>query len=186
MRVLRTEFYFDDRETHPLTGEKAGEQNFGVAAAFFKSEDSSILPSVIGDVLDGQLILAEDGAAARHFLPIFLENLFRGIEQPEDALIVRASREFEPYLRFFNDSTVVIEQSPPSGLEWQLMVKSASSVTIGTFVGLSIAPSNSPLLLLTIPAGIIVVGTAIGISRGLENGLNKKIATLINRRRLRS
>ena len=179
MRVLRTEFYFDAKDMRSFRGGPAVEENFGIAAAFFKVEAAIGDSLDVKNVFDGQLLLNQHGPAAQFAIPMFLESLFRGIREPRDALIIRKSMEFAPYLDFFNSSTVVVEQSPPTGLEWQLMVKSASSVTIGTYIGLAVAPSGSPLLLLTVPAGIIAVGTAVGISRGLENGLNKTIERLL-------
>jgi hypothetical protein len=38
-------------------------------------------------------------------------------------------------------------------------------------------------MFLTMPAGIIVIGSSIGISRGLENGLNKWVEGLFKKKR---
>ena len=58
------------------------------------------------------------------------------------------------------------------------IAKAGAPVVIGTFLGYEVADGSYPLMFITIPVGIIVIGSAIGISRGLENGLNKFVEGL--------
>lgn len=77
--------------------------------------------------------------------------------------------------------TVLIERSPPQAMPISEVVKAAAtkggSIVTGVFVGYAVAP-ESALMFLTIPIGIVVVGSAVGISRGLENGLQFFIESL--------
>ena len=83
---------------------------------------------------------------------------------------------------FVKNAGVVIEQSPPVAIPFASLLRKASSVTIGTMMGAAVAIDNPPLMFITIPAGIIVVGSAMGVSKGLERGLAKKIERLMKRK----
>jgi hypothetical protein len=76
----------------------------------------------------------------------------------------------------------VLEESPPYLVPLQFLVKQSPQIAIGTLIGAGAAGGSYPLMLLTVPAGIIVVGSAIGISKGLEKGLNKAIERLVQRK----
>ena len=79
------------------------------------------------------------------------------------------------------NTQVIYESSPPQLLPLREIAKGGAAVVIGTFIGYGVADGNYPLMFSTIPAGIIVIGSAIGISRGLENGLNKFIENLFKK-----
>lgn len=74
--------------------------------------------------------------------------------------------------------TVVIQRSPVSEVPFKDLTKGASSVTIGAYLGTKgVPPDASPMLLFaSVPFGIVVIGTAMGLAKGLENGLQKYIA----------
>jgi hypothetical protein len=46
-------------------------------------------------------------------------------------------------------------------------------------MGLQAAGENHLLMFATVPLGVIIMGTAIGVSKGLEEGLPKRIKQLI-------
>jgi hypothetical protein len=64
---------------------------------------------------------------------------------------------------------------------FQSLVTKAPGIAIGTFSGIQAAGDLSPLMLLTVPGGILVVSSAIGISKALERGLNKKVEEFLKR-----
>lgn len=77
--------------------------------------------------------------------------------------------------------TVVIERSPPEAVTFGSLLHGASSVTIGTVLGHEAAAGSYPLMFVTVPLGIIVVGSAIGVSKGLQAGLQKEVEKVIKR-----
>lgn len=179
MRVIRTEMYFDSQD---LQGFRPVEEaNFGVSFAFFRSSGHLFSEEELAGVFDGHRAPVPFSPDPGLVLQLFLEGLFYGNDDIERALMVRRSAEFFPFYRFFETETVIVENSPPAELDWRALTKTASAVSIGTYIGLQIVPDGSPLLLISVPAGIIAVGSAVGISRGLENGLNKSIEKLIKK-----
>ncbi|QDL99053.1 hypothetical protein FLL57_17865 [Rhodopseudomonas palustris] len=59
------------------------------------------------------------------------------------------------------------------------MLAKAPGVAIGTMVGMKAAGDTSMLMLLTVPTGIVVCSSAIGVSKALEKGLNKAVEKII-------
>jgi hypothetical protein len=74
-------------------------------------------------------------------------------------------REIEAIL----NCEIVIERSPAFVISFKELLKAKSTVMMGAFVG--VASAQYPILLLSVPAGIILVGAAKGVSRALETGL---------------
>ena len=69
--------------------------------------------------------------------------------------------------------SVIVCQSPPEQLSLQSLAKLASSVAMGAWVGTQAASAlGQPILMfLTVPAGMLIISAASGISKALENGL---------------
>lgn len=168
--------YFDGQELQGFS--PVEEANFGVSFAFFRTDGIPFSQAELADVFDGPLAPVPFGFDPSFTLQLFLEGLFYGNDDIERALMMRRSAEFTPFSRFFETTTVIVENSPPSELDWRTLTKTASAISVGTYIGLQIVPTGSPLLLISVPVGIIAVGSAVGISRGLENGLNKSIEKL--------
>ncbi len=77
---------------------------------------------------------------------------------------------------------VPFEQSPLSDESIGNLFTKASSVGVGAFAGFVVA-GGSPLIFVTVPAGMILFGASAGIARGLEEGLRAKIVDLFHRKR---
>jgi hypothetical protein len=74
---------------------------------------------------------------------------------------------------------IVIERSPPVAQALSSFLHGATSVSLGALVGMNM--TDSPyLMMITIPAGVIVMGTALGVSRGLQQGLQKRVEKFVN------
>ena len=73
---------------------------------------------------------------------------------------------------------VIIENSPLSMESLANLVNSATGVGLGAYIGFIIG-GDTTLLLLTVPAGMVICGSAAGISRALEKGLEKRILKLL-------
>jgi hypothetical protein len=77
------------------------------------------------------------------------------------------------------DESIIIERSPPIAETLMSLVHGATSTSLGILVGVNLAP-DPYLMVVTVPAGIILMGTALGISKGLERGLAKRVERVIN------
>lgn len=96
----------------------------------------------------------------------FLANVERFVAQRDPLLHRFASRvALEP--------VIPVESSPLSGTSLAELVKSMGSTAVLGYL----AMQTSPLLLITVPVGIIVMGGAQGIAEGLRQGLQFRIAT---------
>jgi hypothetical protein len=73
------------------------------------------------------------------------------------------------FAALFDQPCIVIEQSPPELASLAGLLKQGGGVAVGAFVGLHAA--SGPMLLVTVPAGIIIVGAAAGLGSALEAGL---------------
>ena len=77
------------------------------------------------------------------------------------------------------NGNIVIENSPPDAVTFRSLLTKAPGVAIGTMVGMKAAGDTSLLILLTVPTGIVVCSSAIGVSKALEKGLNKVVEKVI-------
>ena len=78
---------------------------------------------------------------------------------------------------------MVIQESPPRLDSVMNPAKRGAGVVIGTYTGLAIADGNPLILLISVPAGIVLGGAAVGVARGLETALEEKIIDLFSRKR---
>jgi hypothetical protein len=102
------------------------------------------------------------------------------IEKRAGATMVAASdMSFAEVVAF--DDIVPIEQSPLNAEALVTLVTKASGAGLGAFAGF-VAFGASPLLLITVPAGMIVCGAAKGIADALENGLRDRLLDLLKKK----
>ena len=78
--------------------------------------------------------------------------------------------------RLIQEALVVTENSPPelSPLSTVLTKNLTSGVAMGALAGL-VSAWGTPLVLITVPGGIILGGAAEGVAHGLRRGLRKRI-----------
>ena len=170
---------------------KLRERNPGITAAWFGMEDaepplgiselqslcdekySRIIPKQAADIFDVFADLAVQNVRTENAQDIL-----------NDVLATKGGyRVANPgVVEFLLRSDIVLEGSPPFPLPMVKIAKGGAAVVIGTFLGWGFADGNYPLMFVTIPTGIIVIGSAIGISKGLENGLNKWIEGLFKKK----
>ena len=104
----------------------------------------------------------------------WLDN--RASREPVEPERYQAHLEFAKYLAF---SPVVPFRRNPLDLEAVAsLVTSASGAGLGAYAGFVVG-GVSPLILITVPAGMILFGTASGIAQGLEAGLRERIKRLL-------
>lgn len=83
-----------------------------------------------------------------------------------------------------SSSRIPIEESPLSGISLGELFSSASKASptsLGAMIGWIIAGHHTPLLLLSVPAGIILVRSAVGIAKGLEKGFEEGLHAQIKK-----
>ncbi len=73
---------------------------------------------------------------------------------------------------------IVVEQSPPQLLSLTELLKKGTGVSIGAYVGLQVA--SGPLLFVTVPLGIMIVGVAVGVSDALRIGLYDRLIAFVS------
>jgi hypothetical protein len=74
--------------------------------------------------------------------------------------------------------SVIITQSPPEQVSFRSLAKKATGAFIGAGLGyaaIGAVAAPPALLFLTVPAGMIICGAAVGVARGLETGLYHKL-----------
>lgn len=82
---------------------------------------------------------------------------------------------------FATENLVPIEQSPltTEALNKLIAQVPKGPVGLGTLAGVYVATGGTPMLLLWVPAGIILCCVAVGIGKGLQTGLQKKLQRLL-------
>ena len=75
------------------------------------------------------------------------------------------------------ETDIVVEQSPLSFIPFKELLSAKSSIGIGAFTGaVAGLASGMPLIMLvTVPLGILLVGTTVGVTKGLERGLERMV-----------
>lgn len=77
------------------------------------------------------------------------------------------------------DSGLVVERSPPEWLPLKSVLQHAPTATaLGTYIGIYSITGNNWLMMISIPMGVIIMGAAVGVSKGLSLGLQHKIESL--------
>jgi hypothetical protein len=85
--------------------------------------------------------------------------------------------EFSEYVSFAR--VVPFEHSPLGGEALGNLLASGSGAGIGAGIGFIVAGGPTPLLFVTVPAGMIICGSAKGIADGLGEGLRYRVRRLM-------
>lgn len=180
MRVVRTEMYFAEDQVVGLHGKrKLHAKNPGLGFAWLRTETA---PFGIEESLLQKYWIDRHESTAQYFLDLAI----RGREQDVRDELPFAGPSYSkrtplnrPIVHFVMNGGIVVENSPPELVTFKSLLAKAPGVVIGTFVGMKAAGDATALMLLTVPTGIIVCSSAIGVSKALEKGLNKAVEKLI-------
>jgi hypothetical protein len=95
--------------------------------------------------------------------------------------LLKSAKTYSRDPEWLLQSRVVIRRSPPTDELLGKLLSSASTIGVGGYAGLSIAPqgANPVLLLAFLAGGIIIVGTAAGIGRALQDGIYERLYRLL-------
>ena len=103
----------------------------------------------------------------------------RLMEAPPNELGWLVSADVLELAREMTYAPMVPFEMSPFGLESLLaIVAKGSGVTIGAGVGI-VAAGPTPLLLITVPAGMIIGGAAFGVGQALQVGLRSRLLKLM-------
>jgi hypothetical protein len=175
MRVLRTEMYFPEDQIFDLNRRRTSHaDNPGLGFAWLRTETR---PHGIDEQLLEHRWFDREQRVAMGFLDYAIRGHERRFPSPN---IGDFGSVLNPgIIRFVMDGEIVLENSPPEAVTFRSLLTKAPGVAIGTYVGMKAAGDTTMLMLLTVPTGIIVCSSAIGVSKALEKGLNKAVEKLI-------
>ena len=143
----------EELELRPLSGPlNASELPYAIASLLLRDEPEDV---------------AQHFDLVRKRLPVFIED------HPQVL-------EFAEHVTFAN--VIPFEHSPLSGEALARLLSARSGAGIGVGVALMVAGGPTPLLFLTVPAGMIICGSAKGIADGLEEGFRQKVRRLMGLR----
>jgi hypothetical protein len=120
----------------------------------------------------------------RKFLDLALRGTERSFELPHSAYARDEVRNPE-IVDFVLKANIVVERNPAELEAFKTLLSKSPGIGVGTFVGYHPAGPNPELMIFTVPLGIIIVSSAIGIGKAFEKGLNKKVEGLFGERRRR-
>jgi hypothetical protein len=176
MRVLRTEMYFSGVHIFGLNRRRTSHANNpGLGFAWIRTD----MPThgIDEQLLENRYFDQQERAAMA-----FLDLAIRGYEgsatvSASDAYF--GARYNQAIVQSVMSGDIVVENSPPEAVTFRALLAKAPGVAIGTFVGMKAAGDTTLLMLLTVPTGIVICSSAIGVSKALEKGLNKAVEKLI-------
>ncbi len=126
----------------------------------------SLVPYAVASILQ-----REDASAAVEHFGLVLEHREAFHSDHPEVLA------FAEYVTYAN--VVPVEHSPLSLDSLGNLLASRSGAAAGVGVGIMVAGGPTPLLLVTVPLGMIIVGSAKGIADGLEDGFRYRIRRLM-------
>ncbi|WP_315701231.1 MULTISPECIES: hypothetical protein [unclassified Bradyrhizobium] len=183
MRVIRTEIFFDNVSHIGGGARRSARDNPGIGVAFFGGR---VLDDFLSSMLlpDPQMVPKHDLRTVEKFLDLSLRGVESSLRYTYSKYLLEPIRNPEQ-VRLLLNAEIVVEESPPHWEIFKALVSKSPSIAIGTYAGMELAGSMPQLMVLTIPFGIIAVSSAVGISKALEAGLNKKVARVLGQRRQR-
>lgn len=180
MRVITTSIFFNKEQITDIFYDAGSykqdiEGSLGVSFCWFNVDPSSgygkSLESSINNIkaFRGFKPIGNDvNLAVDHFLRNSSDRYFSSMEQ---------SIKNPDLVKDVLNQDIVIERSPPSHINFsQAINKSNAAVVIGTYIGSSGSDMHGLILFASVPAGIIVAGSAIGIASALQNGLSSAVS----------
>jgi hypothetical protein len=199
MRVIRTEEYFDPSKVR-WDYQELMHGNPGIGFAFInlprpgptqldEFDRFTVHTSPLADPATAEIEIDQFlNAAIQSGDLTAMEELFRWSRPRRARVGGRTERSAvselsrlppQPLVRDIRNLDIVIETSPPQLINFDTLLKLAGpAVAVGTFIGVSAV--SYPILLLTVPAGIVGAGAAIAISKIMEDGFPKVVERWIS------
>lgn len=188
-RVIRTDFFFDAGHIQPFF-ETTESSTLAVAwldgESLTDSVNSVPIQTIASRSDENRAVMLSDAAA-------FLEAVLRmqGAKRDEIEEFVSEKRALyanslnypEPFhfsgaLEQIFQLTIVIEKSPPIAEKLLSLAHTATSTSLGILLGTGFS-TDPYIMALAVPGGILLMGTVLGISKGLERGLARRVENAI-------
>ena len=178
MRVITTSIFFDKKDVDGVSYDAGNytrniDESLGVSFCWFKVDASRGYGSSLENSINNI-------KAFRGFRPVendinlaidaFIRNRGNNYYSPENNEVMNYELVQEVL-----SQKIVIERSPPTVEVFSELLKKTNSVALGAYIGSTGAVIHGIMLFVSVPAGIIVVGSAIGIANGLQNGLSSAV-----------
>jgi hypothetical protein len=180
MRVIRTEMYFDRSQ---LVGSaRLRPRDGSVSFAWMPTRTNASIPL---SALDGVVINRryETWAASVQYLALldFIDFSLRGGTSKTAYYPSRKKIYNTDAVQEVIRQSIIVEYSPPSEMPLSTLLQKSTHAGIGYYIGSAAAGSHHWLMFLSVPAAIVVVGAAVGVSDGLVRGLPKVVETAVER-----
>ena len=115
----------------------------------------------------------------RKYIDIFLSD-------DDESEFIRTDRSIRnpEIVDFVISEPFVIQRSPPDLLSLKdAITKTNFPVWIGMYMGWSVVPDNSVLLFISVPGGIIIMSSAVGLANALGSGLSTSVKRLFREKK---
>jgi hypothetical protein len=162
MRVIRTELYFSGSDLKRIGGSRLKSTNVSFAW--------------LNDVDVEALELGRHPAIRPEQVPSVIDHILRQEPLTDEPRILN-----EGMVYGVMRSEIVIEQSPP---EWETLanilragIKGGGTVAVSLIVALK----GDPLLFITVPSALLLIGAAKGTSKWLEQNIPKMLSKATRR-----
>lgn len=180
MRVIRIELFFERSAFRWMTFDYAPTSE----AAQAERQHDAYQPNI--SIAWLQLDYDEPTGAA--WTPVadvdlrgFIRRALKGFDNPA----MRRASVGDDLLSAVLGAEIVIERSPPTTVTLKDLVAGGGKAATGISLGYAAAQGHSPeFLMITVPVGIIIMRTAVSISKGLEGILPKLIKEVLSPKRL--
>jgi hypothetical protein len=180
MRIIRTEYYFDKFQVDWKGDFASATENPNIAFAWVVADapvGAADIPNF--HVVDSSQVSKLEDEERENLIRCMNMFLTSKSDDPDKPVPLSEQQSPSPANRQLIeeclDCTVIIEQSPIEGLSIKQLLARATSWSLGTYLEVVTAGSSPALLVVTVPLGVIIMGTAAGISKGLEAGLHRAI-----------
>jgi hypothetical protein len=189
-RIVRTDFYLDLEDVNPISFPEEFGEHFSLSAVWLKGVDqlplkaddnlplTTFFEPLIKDAGDSRLMIetlllfpALTGSAQFH------ESIIKLLG---DRVASQSIPRTAPIITMLLAERVVIENSPPVAETISHFLQHATSTSLGILIGTGLT-HNPLVMVITIPAGIILMGATLGITKGLERGLAKLVEARITK-----
>ncbi|WP_156816351.1 hypothetical protein [Oceanibaculum indicum] len=185
MRIITTWMYFDPSQV-------AGDESYrrgrgrgdkvepGIGIAWCAGDTSTLMPiSSLKAFRKLQDLNEEFNETALHrYIDAFLLD-----EDEFDFSRPDRSIKNSDLVDFVINEPFVIQRSPPDLLSLKgAITKTNFPVWIGTYMGWSVVPGDSVLLFISVPGGIIIVSSAVGLANALGSGLSTSVKRLFRKK----
>jgi hypothetical protein len=143
--------------------------SFGVQNVIRLPSEQNVSPAVRKRGLD---LHGADAPFAYITAPWFVSAFFDGDNTVDSGFIETVLYE----------ESIIMESSPPMLTSLSSMLNHASGVAIGAYVGVQTATAmgNPLLMFMTVPIGMLIIGSAAGVGMALEHGLRDMILKVLN------